>query len=114
MKEALRFSVMGEDDNVYEVSIERDCDDLGNLQATCSCGKALEGEICSHRFEILEGGTANIVSENLDDVHALRKWIRGSDIEVAMQELSKAKTELMLAHEKVARCRALLAKRMLD
>lgn len=114
MKQALRFSVMGADDNIYEVSIERDANELGNLQAYCACGHAQEGEICTHRFEILEGATANIVSENLDDVHKLREWIRGSDIEVAMQELSKAKTELMLAHEKVSRCRALLVKRMMD
>ena len=68
----------------------------------------------SNRFEILEGGTANIVSENIEDVQALREWIKGSDIEVAMTELSKAKTELMLAHEKVAKCRAMLVRRMQD
>lgn len=114
VKETLRFSVMGEDDAVYEVAIERHCHDLGNLSAACNCGKAQEGDLCSHRFEILEGVTAGLVSENLDDVQALRDWIRGSDIEVAMQALSKAKTELMLAHEKVAKCRAMLVRRMLD
>lgn len=114
MKQALRFSVMGQDDNIYDVSIERDANDLGNLQAFCSCGEAQEGDFCTHRFEIIEGATANIVSENLDDVQALREWIKGSDIEVAMTELSKAKTELMLAHEKVAKCRRLLVRRMLD
>ncbi|MAW81168.1 MAG: hypothetical protein CMI63_13095 [Parvularcula sp.] len=114
MKQALKFSVMGQDDNIYEVTIERDVNDLGNLQAGCSCTDAKDGDLCAHRFEILEGGTANIVSENIEDVQALREWIKGSDIEVAMTELSKAKTELMLAHEKVAKCRAMLVRRMQD
>jgi CDGSH-type Zn-finger protein len=114
MKEALKFSIVGEDDEVYEVSIERDTDDLGNLQALCACGHAKDGDFCWHRFEVLEGETANMVSDNLDDVHALRDWIKGSDIEVAMQKLSKAKTELKIAHERVEQCRKLLVRRMLD
>lgn len=114
MKETLNFSIVGEDDNVYEVAVERDTNDMGNLQAHCSCGKAQDGDFCSHRFEVLEGETARLVSENLDDVHALRAWIKGSDIEVAMRDLSKAKTELLLAHEKVDKCRKALVRRMLD
>jgi hypothetical protein len=114
MKQVLKFSIMGEDENVHEVAIERETNDLGNLTAVCSCGKAQEGDFCVHRFDILEGVTGALVSENLDDVHALRGWIRGSDIEVAMKALSKAKTDLLLAHEKVAKCRKALVKRMLD
>lgn len=114
MKEALKFSVVGEDDQVYEVSIERDMNDTGNLQATCSCGSAQNGGFCHHRFEVLEGDTANLVAESLDDLQTLRGWIKGSDIEVAMQNLSKAKTELILAHEKLDKCRKALVQRMLD
>ena len=114
MKDVLRFSVVGEDDDTYEVSIERDMDNIGNLQVLCSCNNAQVGDLCLHRFWVLEGDTANMVSENLDDVVALREWIKGSDIEVAMQALSKAKTDLKLAHEKVDYCRAMLVRRMLD
>ncbi|WP_425408569.1 SWIM zinc finger family protein [Hyphococcus sp.] len=114
MKETLKFAIVGEDDAVYEVAVERDTDDTGNLQASCSCGKAQEGEYCLHRFEVLEGETANLVSESLDDLQTLRGWIKGSDIEVAMQNLSKAKTELLLAHEKLDKCRRALVGRMLD
>ena len=114
MKQALQFSMMGDDDNLYEVSIERDTDNLGNLQALCTCKQAAAQDICGHRFAILEGDISKVVSNNLGDVHTLREWIKGSDIEVAMQNLSKAKTELLLAHEKVAQCRKMLVRRMLD
>ena len=114
MKQALRFSIVGEDDNTYEVTIERHEVDLGNLTALCSCDKAQEGDLCHHRFAVLEGETSGLVAENLDDVLTLRQWIKGSDIEVAMQNLSKAKTELKIAHEKVEQCRRNLVRRMLD
>lgn len=105
---------MGEDDETYIVSIERDAVDLGNLTALCSCDSAQLGDLCHHRFAVLEGETMNLVSESVDDVVTLRQWIKGSDIEVAMQNLSKAKTEMKLAHEKVEQCRRMLVKRMLD
>jgi arginine/ornithine N-succinyltransferase beta subunit len=114
MRQVLNFSIMGEDENVYEVAVARETHDLGNLSASCSCGKAQEGDFCAHRFDVLEGVTGSLVSGNLDDLRALREWIRGTDIDVAMQALSKAKTELLLAHEKVAKCRAMLVRRMLD
>ncbi|GJL91819.1 SWIM zinc finger family protein [Hyphococcus sp.] len=114
MKQALQFSIMGEDDETYIVSIERDAVDLGNLTALCSCDSAQLGDLCHHRFAVLEGETMNLVSESVDDVVTLRQWIKGSDIEVAMQNLSKAKTEMKLAHEKVEQCRRMLVKRMLD
>lgn len=114
MKQALQFSIMGEDDETYIVSIERNEVDLGNLTALCSCDSAQSGDLCHHRFAVLEGDTLDLVSENIDDLVTLRTWIKGSDIEVAMQNLSKAKTEMKLAHEKVEQCRRMLVKRMLD
>ncbi len=114
MNEALKFSIMGEDDNLYDVTIERDSNNLGNLQAMCSCKQAAENDICAHRFAILEGDMSKVASNSLGDAQTLREWIKGSDIEVAMQNLSKAKTELLLAHEKVAQCRKMLVRRMLD
>lgn len=114
MKQALRFSIVGEDDDTYEVTIERDAVNIANLQALCSCDKAQTGDLCAHRFAVLEGETASLVSENLDDVLTLRDWIKGSDIDVAMKALSKAKTDLKLAHERVEHCRRNLVRRMLD
>lgn len=113
MKQTLQFSVMGADNDIHTVSIERDANNSINLRAMCSCGDAASG-ICDHRFSILECDTANVLSANPADVNILRDWIKGSDIDVAMRNLSKAKTELKLAHEKVARARELLARRMMD
>lgn len=113
-KQALKFSVMGDSGDLHHVTIERDNVNIANLQAHCTCGDAQHGELCSHRYQILEGEVENIVSENLEDAQKLREWIKGSDIEVAMQNLSKAKTELRLAYEKVDHCRKMLVRRMLD
>ena len=114
MADTLRFSIMGENDDIHVVTIERDPDNSTNLSADCSCGSAQHGEFCTHRFEILEGGISNLVSDNLDDTKTLKQWIVGSDIEVAMKELSKAKTDLKLAREKYAYCRNILVRRMMD
>jgi len=58
MKDVLRFSVVGEDDDTYEVSIERDMDNIGNLQASCSCNNAQVGDLCLHRFWL---GQSNLI-----------------------------------------------------
>lgn len=76
MSDELRFSVMSEKDDIYEVSISRATDNSANLQANCTCGSAQHGEFCVHRFEILEGDISNMVSENLDDIQTLRSWIK--------------------------------------
>lgn len=114
MADALHFSMMGEDDSVFEVTIERAPDNSANLRATCTCGSARHGEFCAHRFEILEGDISNLASDNMDDVTTLRAWIVGSDIEDAMRELSKAKTDLKIARERYAHCRNVLVRRMMD
>lgn len=105
---------MGDDNDIHTVSIERDANNSLNLRALCSCGEAVADSICDHRFSILECDTANVLSANPADVNVLRDWIKGTDIDVAMRNLSKAKTELKLAHEKVARAREVLARRMMD
>ena len=110
----LKFEVIGEHDETYDVVIGRDPANSANLFAACSCDESMHGNFCSHRFDILEGNHSNIASENVDDLETLREWIKGSDIESAMIALSKAKTELLTARERVAYCRKMLVKRMMD
>ncbi|MEM8772745.1 MAG: hypothetical protein AAGD92_13950 [Pseudomonadota bacterium] len=114
MTDALKFCVMGENDEIYDVSITRHAENSANLTALCNCDKDRAGDFCSHRFEILEGDTSNLVSKNLDDMQILRGWIRGSDVEAAMNDLSRAKSDLKIARERYAYCRNVLAKRMMD
>lgn len=114
MADELRFSIMGENDDIFEVTITRHEENSANLSAFCTCGSAQHGEFCPHRFEILEGDISNLASDNLNDLQILKEWIKGSDIEAAMQELSKAKTDLKLAREKYAYSRNMLVRRMMD
>ncbi len=114
MAEKLIFTVIGDNDQSYEVRIERDPLNTANLSASCNCDEAVEGKFCNHRFRIFEGDHSCIESDNLGDLDILNRWIRGSDIEVAMMELSKAKTDLSLARERLAYCRSVLVKRMMD
>ncbi|MBI1393965.1 MAG: hypothetical protein GC152_14605 [Alphaproteobacteria bacterium] len=114
MVQSLKFSVIGENDDVFEVTISRDANNSSNLKASCTCGQARRGEFCGHRFDILEGERANLASDNVDDLDVLAAWIRGSDIESAMKELSKARSDLNVARDNLAYKRRMLVKRMLD
>ena len=113
-RRTIKFSVQDVDGGVHEVTIEQEINNSVNLSAHCSCGQANAETFCVHRFNILEGDISGLISDNLDDVETLRRWVRGSDIEAAMQELARAKGDLRLAFEKVDLCRRKLAQRMLD
>lgn len=114
MTEKLTFTVIGDNDQSYEFVIQRDPLNTANLSASCNCEEAAKGKFCDSCFRIFEGDHSYVASENLGDLETLNHWVRGSDIEVAMIELSKAKTDLALARERLAYCRTRLVKRMLD
>ncbi len=113
-KRVLKFAVFDVDGGIHEVTVEQEIGNTINLSATCSCGKCSGEDFCVHCFDILAGDTRAVASSNSEDLDALRNWVRGSDIETAMIELSKAKTELRMAMEKTEACRRKLARRMMD
>ena len=114
MQEILKFSVMGDDDEIHEVTVSRDMSNSTNLTVLCTCSDAQAAHFCSHRFEVFEGDHANILSDRSDNMETLNRWVHGSDIQAAMRELSKAKSDLKLAWERVALCRDVLVRRMMD
>ena len=113
-KRSLVFNVFGANGAVHEVRVEQEINNTVNLSMICSCSKANEMDFCDSCVSMLEGDSSVLASPNKDDFATLKQWVRGSDIEVAMIDLSKAKTELRLAIERVDKCRKKLAKRMLD
>ena len=113
-KNVLKFSVLDVNGDVHEVTIEQEVGNSANLSAFCSCGEASKTDFCEHRYSILEGDSTVLASSSLENFAELQKWVRGSDIEAAMMELSNAKTDLRLAMDCVEACRIKLAKRMLD
>ena len=114
MQEILKFSVVGDDNQIHEVTVSRDMTNSTNLTVLCTCSEAQAAHFCSHRFEVFEGDHANILNDHSDDIQTLNHWVNGSDIQAAMRELSKAKSDLKLAWERVAYCRDVLVRRMMD
>ncbi|MEJ2105019.1 MAG: hypothetical protein P8X47_10645 [Ignavibacteriaceae bacterium] len=69
---------------------------------------------CKHRFRILSGIKDGIVSDNVNDVEIVKTWIKGSDVEKAMNELLEAEIELENSKKKVSALKKKLARTLLD
>lgn len=106
MKEKIEFLVQGSANEPYQVKFYKKND---NLTAICNCPAGKNGQYCKHRFLILSNDSKGIVSDNLSDVKIVASWLKGSDVEKAMEELVKleeieylAKKETKLAKKKLA------------
>lgn len=83
-----------------------------NLNAFCTCPAGMHGQYCKHRFAIMSGDSAGIVSDNGDEVERVRDWIAGSDVEDALCELAEAEHEFDAAKERLAVAKRKLAASM--
>ena len=106
-EDKLNFLVQGSAQEPYQVSFLKD---QNNLNVYCTCPAGVLGQFCKHKFNILEGSTNAVVSDNVDDVEIVANWLAGSDVETALIalyevqfELSKLKKRLSLARKEVAR-----------
>lgn len=104
----ISFEVQGSATEPYGVVFVKRSDN--NLSAYCSCPAGENGQYCKHRFNILDGITKGIVSNNLDDVKIVQSWLPGTDVEktlIKMRELEaeveKIKKELSVVKKKVAK-----------
>ena len=107
----IKFLVQGSAEEPYEVIFKKV---ESNLTALCSCPAGQNGMYCKHRFRILTGSIEGIVSDNLNETELVNSWLAGSDIELAMIELTEAEKEFMKAKKKVSDCKKKLARKMLD
>jgi len=97
--EAVKFRVQGSAEEPYEVTFRRDG---ANLSAFCTCPAGDAGQYCKHRFGILEGSTAGIVSGNADQVGTVVGWLPGTDVAAAMSALAAAERDLERAKKAVS------------
>jgi len=104
----ISFEVQGSASNPYGVVFVKRTEI--NLSAYCSCPAGENGQYCKHRFNILDGVTKGIVSDNLDDVKIVQSWLPGTDVEEALvkmrkleEEAARIKKELTAAKKDVAR-----------
>ena len=104
--ETIEFLVQGSATEPYQVTFVRNG---RQFSAFCTCAAGENGQICKHRLSILDGISKGVISSNTDQVITVAGWLPGSDVEAAMQEVSRVEAEferakklLSIAKKKVA------------
>jgi len=105
--DTIKFLVQGSSLEPYQVVFTKEGN---NINAQCSCPASIYGQYCKHRFGILAGETSGIVSGNIEHIQTVLQWLKGSDIEEAMNIVAAAEEELERAKRKVSAAKKKLAK----
>lgn len=83
----MTFHVQGSSHEPYAVTFVHE----GTvLNAECTCPAGQNGSYCKHRLAILSGDSAGIVSDNAADISLVLARLKGSKLEVALGELTRA------------------------
>jgi hypothetical protein len=88
----LIFQVQGSSEEPYRVQFVKKSET--QLSAFCNCQAGENGQYCKHRFQILDGITKGIVSENLDQVPIVQNWLKGTLLEEALQRVGEIEFEV--------------------
>ena len=105
--ESIEFMVQGSALEPYHVVFTKEGN---NLNAYCTCLAGENDLYCKHRFNILDGKTKAIVSNNLDQVPIIQSWLPGSDVEKALNLLGQAEKEYALAKKRVSEAKKNVAR----
>ena len=102
------FQVQGSAAEPYEVTIQRDRD---NLIAYCTCPAGEVGQYCKHRFAILSGD-ANAVVKGAENVGSAAALLPGTDVEEAWNLVLEAEARLEAAKRDLSGAKKKLARSM--
>jgi len=108
----ISFEVQGSASEPYGVVFVKRSET--NLSAYCSCPAGENGQYCKHRFNILDGVTKGIVSDNLDDVKIVQSWLVGTDVEEALNKMRKLEVEAARIKKELSAAKKEVAKTMRD
>jgi SWIM zinc finger len=108
----ISFEVQGSASEPYGVVFVKRTET--NMSAYCSCPAGEKGQYCKHRFNILDGITKGIVSNNLDDVKVVQSWLVGTDIEEALNKMCKLEAEAARIKKELSAAKKDVAKTMRD
>lgn len=108
----ITFEVQGSAAEPYVVVFVRRSDT--NLSAYCSCPAGKNGQYCKHRFNIIDGITKGIVSDNLDDVKVVQSWLLGTDVEAALIKMREFEAETAKLKKALSATKKEVAKAMRD
>ena len=107
--ESVEFTVQGTSATPYTVSFIFEENKLG---AFCTCAAGNSGTACKHRLSILAGSGAGIVSGDLTQLPKVITWLKGSEIETCLRELSAAEAALEKAKTQVSKAKKKLSSAM--
>jgi hypothetical protein len=83
----IKFNIISSSNNSYDVVFEKN--DAG-LISVCSCAAGQHGQLCKHRLENLNGDVSSITSKNEHDVAVVSAWLKGTEVEKALKQISVA------------------------
>ncbi len=95
----VEFSVQGSSETPYTVSFTFD---ENKLSAFCTCPAGNSGTACKHRLSVLAGSNSGIVDGSLDQIPKILLWLKGSEIEACLEELSAAEAQFEKAKKQVS------------
>ena len=105
----IKFLVQGWAAEPYNVTFQKEGN---NLNAYCDCQAGVNGQHCKHRIDILLGSVSDIVSHNTSDVASVVNWLKGSDLEKAMNVVYEVETEISQLKIKLTQANKSLVKAM--
>jgi len=101
------FLVQGSNPEPYKIRFIKS--DL-IFSAFCTCPAGQKGMHCKHRINILTGSVNAIVSDNIEEVATIKKWLIGTPIEEAIQLFQSAEKECLSAKKASTKAKKNLSK----
>ena len=101
------FLVRGSNPEPYKIRFIKN--DLF-FAAFCSCPAGKKGMHCKHRINILTGSVDAIVSDNIEEVATIKKWLIGTPIEEAIQLFKSTEKEYLSAKKASTKAKKNLSK----
>lgn len=84
------FLVQGSASQPYSVTVKSS---LNKLNIYCTCPAGSLGQNCKHKIQIMQGGQAKVISNNLDELGIIPDLVNQSPISDAMKRLSDLESE---------------------
>jgi len=101
------FLVQGSSESPYQVVFKK----VGSkFSAHCSCPAGQNGQFCKHRSRIMASSSEDVISGNEVEIPIVVSWIKGTNVEANLAEISRLEIELEKTKSALAKAKKALAK----